>query len=173
VISVDTGAPGAVKDALNQSGWISDEVVAAGQLRQGKAPTMLQMMVGFGVLLEIFRRRTKLLPRHFVLAVTSSSIHAYKAVGGSPEHSSDYTLRIFDGEKASFPRSSVRMSDLPEGAASKGGIMSIDGESFPVMRPNLNGDPNTDELIALLAGLEAPGDAPPDLPPASSGGLVV
>ena len=173
MISVETSTPGAVRDALNQSGWLTEEVVAAGQLRQGKAPTTLQMIVGIGVLLELVRRRTKLLPRHFVLAVTATSVHAWKAVGGSPEHSSDYTLRIFDGEKGSFPRSSVRMTDLPEGAASKGGVLSIDGESFPVMRPNLSGDPNTDELIALLGALEAVAGAPSDVPPASRGGLVV
>ena len=173
MISVETSAPGAIRDALNQSGWLTEEVVAAGQLRQGRAPTMLSMMVGFGVLLELVRRRTKLLPRHFVLAVTRSGVHAWKAVGGSPENSSDYTLRIFDGERASFPRSSVSMSDVPDGARSKGGIMSIDGERFPVMRPNMSGDPNTDELIAVLAGLPAPGEEPPDVPPASRGDLVV
>jgi len=39
-----------------------------------------------------------------------------------------------------------------------------------VMRPNLGGDPNTDELIALLAGLTA--DAPPE-EPSSRGGMIV
>lgn len=30
--------------------------------------------------------------------------------------------------------------------------MEIEGERFPVARPNLNGDPSTDELLAVLAG---------------------
>ena len=29
--------------------------------------------------------------------------------------------------------------------------MTVGGESFPVARPNLNGDPNTHELFAVLA----------------------
>jgi hypothetical protein len=88
-----------------------------------------------------------------VLALTADRAIAFKAVGGSPQSGSvrDYTIRIKSGEEASFARSEVSLSDLPEGPESKGGIMSIRGQSFPVGRPNLNGDPNTDELIALLA----------------------
>jgi len=39
-------------------------------------------------------------------------------------------------------------------------MMTVDGETFPVARPNLNGDPNTDELIRALAGLQPPAPAP-------------
>ena len=155
MISVDSGAQGAIRDALNQAGWLDEEVVAAGQLRQGKAPTMLAMIVGWALWELIRPRRSKLLPRQFVMALTPTRAVAFKAVGGSGESSSSaYIVRIFDGEDASFPRSSVTMDDVPEGAKSKGGMMAIDGERFPVARPNLSGDPNTDELIAALAGLE-------------------
>ncbi|MEA2351994.1 MAG: hypothetical protein QOJ14_408 [Thermoleophilaceae bacterium] len=152
-LSVQSADFDALKDALNGSGWIDGEVVAAGQLRQGKAPTTASMVTG-AALWEVLRpRRSKLLPRHFVLALTADRAIAFKAVGGSPQSGSvrDYTIRIKSGEEASFARSEVSLSDLPEGPESKGGIMSIRGQSFPVGRPNLNGDPNTDELIALLA----------------------
>jgi hypothetical protein len=172
MLSVDAYMPGALTRALNDSGWLDEVAIAAGQLRQGKAPSMLSLVTG-AVLIELIRRQTRLVPRHFVLAVTATSVHAYKAVGGGSEGGGDYTIRIFEGERGSFPRPSVSIADLPEGARSKGGVMSIGGEQFPVMRPNLNGDPNTDELIALLAGLPAPGGAPADVPPASGGGLVV
>jgi hypothetical protein len=111
-------------------------------------------MVSGAALWEVLRpRRSKLLPRHFVMALTADRAVAFKAVGGSPESGSagDYTIRIKSGEEASFARSEVRLSDLSEGAESKGGTMTIRGESFPVGRPNLNGDPSTDELIAVLA----------------------
>jgi hypothetical protein len=170
VISVQSGQPGALSYALNESGWLDEQVVAAGQLRQGKAPTMAQMMIGVGVLWEIWRpRRFKGLPRHFVMAVTPTQVHAFKSVGGSPENSSQYTITIFDGVDATFPRASVSMSDVPEGAQSKGGILAIDGRQFPVMRPNMTGDPNTDELIALLAGLSAQDGEPTD----SRDGLIL
>ena len=152
-ISVDTGHAGGIRDALNHSGWLQEPVVAAGQLRQGKAPSMAAMLTG-GALIEVLRpRRSKLLPRHFVLAVTPDRVVAFKAVGGSPENRSEYVLRIKPGEEASFSRAEVTLSDLPEGDQSKGGVMSIGGAQFPVSRPNLNGDPNTDELIALLGRL--------------------
>ncbi|MDQ5807359.1 MAG: hypothetical protein M3320_01660 [Actinomycetota bacterium] len=156
-LSLHTATDGILKLAINDAGWLEEEVVAAGQLRQGKAPTMVQMITGVA-LIEVLRpRRSKLLPRHFVMAVTPSEVVAFKATGGSGEDSSSvYTVRIREGIEARFPRSSVSLADLPEGEKSKGGMMTVDGETFPVARPNLNGDPNTDELIALLSDPPTP-----------------
>ena len=36
-VKVKTSTPGAFKDAINEAGWLEDEVVAAGHLRQGQA----------------------------------------------------------------------------------------------------------------------------------------
>jgi hypothetical protein len=151
--------PDSMKQEIAASGWIDTEadgeVVAVGHLRQGKAPTTVGMATGFAVWEVLRPRRSKLLPRHFVLAVTPARVVAWKAAGGSDEGSSHYELKILSGEQASFPRSSVSVSDLPEGATSKGATMTIDGKSFPVSRPNLSGDPNTDECLAVLGGLTA------------------
>ena len=172
-ISVHTRAEGAIKDALNQAGWIpNEEVIAAGQLRQAKAPSILAMVTGW-VLVELWRpRRFKGLPRHFILALTADRVVAFKCTGGSGESSSStYTVRIQPGEAASFPRRSVSLTDLPKGDQSKGATMTVDGASFPVARPNLNGDPNTDELIRRLAGLPEPEPEPP-APEAGKGLLL-
>jgi hypothetical protein len=152
-LSLHTATDGIIKLAIEDAGWLEEEVVAAGQLRQGKAPSMAAMITGVA-LIEVLRpRRSKLLPRHFVLAVTATEVVAFKATGGSGEDSSSiYKVRIREGIEARFPRDAVSLSDLPEGEKSKGGIMTINSESFPVARPNLNGDPNTDELIAVLSG---------------------
>ncbi|HEX8085940.1 MAG TPA: hypothetical protein VF529_16730 [Solirubrobacteraceae bacterium] len=151
-----TATDGILKLAINDAGWLEEEVIAAGQLRQGKAPTMVGMLVGYA-LIEVLRpRRSKRLPRHFVLAVTDSEVVAFKASGGRGEDAgSVYEVNIREKVEARYPRSSVSIADIPEGEKSKGGIMTIDGESFPVARPNLNGDPNTDELIAVLAAQAA------------------
>ena len=151
-MKLHTAPEGIIKLALNDAGWVDGDVLAAGQLRQGKAPSMAAMITGVA-LVEVLRpRRSKLLPRHFVMAVTENEVVAFKATGGSGEDSSSvYEVNIREGIQARFPRASVSISDIPEGEKSKGGIMTIEGESFPVARPNLNGDPNTDELIALLA----------------------
>lgn len=153
MIRIATGADGALKLALNDSGLIDGEVIAAGQLRQGKTPSMLGMVLGYA-LWEVLRpRRSKLLPRHFILALTDQEAFALKAKGGSGEESSSvYEVYITEEVAERFPRSAVTLTELEEGERSKGGTMTINGESFPVSRPNLNGDPNTDELIALLSG---------------------
>ena len=154
-IRIPSEQEGVIKLALNDSGWLTEPAIAAGQLRQGKAPSMAAMILGYG-LIELARpKRSKLLPRHFVLAVTASEVIAFKATGGSGEGDTTYYLNIKEGIEARFPRDAVSIADIPEGAKSKGGIMTINGESFPVSRPNLSGDPNTDELIALLAGASA------------------
>ena len=144
-ISVLPGNPGAIKQALNASGWLGDEVIAAGQLRQGTG------------LIELLRpRRTKSLPRHFVLALTADRVVAFKAWGeGGDDEGGPYRVRIRPGERGAWPRASVRLVDLPDGARSVGATLAIAAERLPVSRPNRDGDPSTDELIELLGGTGA------------------
>jgi hypothetical protein len=162
-ITVPTGREGNLRDALNASGWLPhEEVVAAGHLRQNKVPSIVSMVTGWVLVQLWWPRRFKGLPRHFALALTADRAVAFKCTGGSGEDSASvYQVRIRPGEEASFPRASVSISDLPKGDQSKGGTMTIDGQSFPVARPNLNGDPSTDELIRVLAGLPAPEPSAP------------
>lgn len=152
-LTVASESLGAIKRALNESGWIDGEVIAAGQLRQGKAPTMASMITGTALAEVVRPRRSKSLPRHFVLAATADRIVALKAAGGASQETGPYVLRIQSGEVASWPRASVRLLDLTDGARSTGGTLELAGtERLPVSRPNLNGDPDTDELIDLLGG---------------------
>lgn len=133
--------------------YVDDEpILAVGQLRQGKAPTVLGLLSG-AALGEVLRpRRSKLLPRHFVLAVTPTRVLAFKAWGGGED--GDYEVHIRPGVRAEFARAHVTLGDLADGARSKGGTLRIGPEAFPVCRPNLNGDPETDALVALLGGLQ-------------------
>lgn len=149
--------PDVLKQAVQQSGWLDEEIVAVGHLRQGKAPKMWQMILGSALWEVLRQRRSKLLPRHFVMVLTPDRVAAFKASagGGGAQSSQPYTVNIQPGGEATFPRSSVSISDIPEGAKSKGGIMTIDGESFPVARANISGDPHTDETIGLLAASRA------------------
>jgi hypothetical protein len=149
-IQVETETAGALKQALAAAGWLDGEVLAAGQLRQGSPPSTVGMITGAALIGVLRPRRSKLLPRHFVLAVTADRVVAFKASGGRPEHG-PYKCSIRPGVEGSWDRSEVRISDLEQGASSKGGTLIIDGESIPVGRPNLNGEPNTDELLATLA----------------------
>jgi hypothetical protein len=153
-ISVASAAPGALKQALNKSNWLDEEVVAAGELRQGKPITNVGLATG-AVLVDVLRpRRSKSLPRHFVLAATADRIVVFKALsGGGSVETGPYMVRIKPGECGAWPRASLRLVDLPDGERSDGGTLELGGtERLPVARANPYGDPNTDELIELLSG---------------------
>jgi hypothetical protein len=167
-ITVPTGNAGELKRALNETGWLAEEVVAAGHFRQGKSPSMASMVTG-AALIEVLRpRRSKLLPRQFVLAATSDRLVAFKALGVGIGEETDidyrYEVKIKPGEEGSFPRAAVSLTDLVEGIISESGTLVIGGERIPIMRQATKGDPNTDELVELLAG---PGEGQPNESPAS------
>lgn len=144
--------PGAIKRALNESGWLDDEVVAAGELVQGAEPSLASMITGLALIELIRPRRSKSLPRDFVLAVTADRVVAFKANGGADgETGGPYLLSIRPGERGSWQRESVRLVDLRAGSKSRSGTLVLDGlERVPVWRTN-HSDSSTDELIELLA----------------------
>jgi hypothetical protein len=154
-ITIRPRAADAIKRALSESGWVDGEVLAAGDLRQGKEPTILSMVTGL-VLIELLRpRRSKSLPRHFVLAVTKDRVIAFGAVGGGDDSvdNGPYELSIRPDERGSWPRDSVRLTDLAEGSSSRSATLVLGGtERVPVWRSNpTRRDPSTDELLELLA----------------------
>jgi hypothetical protein len=152
-MSTAPARPSSIGGYINAMGWLDEPIIAAGQLRQGKAPSIVGMVTG-QALFEIVRpRRSKLLPRHFILAVTETRIVAFRAWGG--REGDAYAIGIRPGVYASFARDEVELADLPNGSESKGATMRVRGERLPVSRPNLNGDFDTDELIAMLGGLPA------------------
>jgi hypothetical protein len=153
-LKVRTSMFGTFKGALNEAGWLEDEVLAAGHLRQGRAGKLRGISEQLQLLMP---RRSKKLPRHFVLAVTADEVVAFKAteVGQDSNAAIYQQLKIREGIAFRYPRDSVSLADLTDGAKSRGATITIEGESFQVMRPNPYGDPNTDELIAVLGGLAA------------------
>lgn len=134
--------PHATRRALNGSGWLDDEVVAAGQLRQGTEPSVVAMVTGAALIQLLRPRRSKSLPSQFVLAVTPDRVVAFEA-GGGGDSESNYELRVKPGAVGSWPRELVRAVD---------GVLDLAGERIPVARVNLNGDSSTDELLAVLGG---------------------
>lgn len=148
-IAVEFRVPGAFKDRLNESGSLADEVIAAGVLRQRKAPSLLAMVTGLA-LIEVLRpRRSKSLPREFALAVIADRVVAFAM---SPwkegDGATNRVVKIERGERGSWPRESVRLIDLPKGGESKGGTLECAGvERIPVA---WDGDQSTDEPIELL-----------------------
>jgi hypothetical protein len=137
---------GMVAQATNTLGT---EVLAAGELRQGRTPAP-DAVASLGTLLEIFRpRRSKLLPRRFVLAVTADRVAAIKSTSMGSAKNDDYRVYLRGGEQSSWPRDMVSL-EAPEGAGAQGGILHLGGEQVPVFRPLLSGDPETDELFRLL-----------------------
>ena len=156
--SVLPQAPGAIKEALNERGWVGEEVVAAGVLRQGKEPSLLSMITGTA-LIEVLRpRRSKSLPRQFVLAVTADRVVAFRAFSGADgeDGSGPFRLWIRPVERGPWARELVQVMDVPRHGKSWAGTLVLDGlERVPVYRPNPDVDPNTDELLALLGSMAA------------------
>ena len=146
-----TDSPGAIKRVLNESGWVDGEVVAAGDLRQGKEPTVASMLLGTALIEALRPQRAKTLPSHFVLAATADRAVAFSVIStGSDEVGGTYELWLRPEEAGSWPRGSVRLVDLRKGAASTAGTLEIDGvASAPVYRPSH--DPSSQELFTLLA----------------------
>jgi len=144
----ETDSPGAIKRALNESGWLDGEVLAAGDVRQGTEPTVVGMLTG-AALVQIMRaRRLKAVPRHFVLAATSDRVVAFKVISSGDDGIDEiYELWIDPREAGSWSRESVRLIDL----ASTAGTLELDGVGrAAVFRAGK--DPSTAELFALLAG---------------------
>jgi hypothetical protein len=150
-LPIQVAAPRAFTRQLNESGWLADEVIAAGMLRHGTPASPLALITGL-VLLQMAREwRSSGLPREFVLAVTANQLVAFAMSPwseGDAVTDSGAVVRIKPGERGSWPRGAVRLTDLYKRAGTTGGTLQLAGtEPFPVM---WEGDPSTDELIALL-----------------------
>jgi predicted protein tyrosine phosphatase len=149
-VGVELSAPGSFKRRLNQSGWLADEVTAAGLLQQGKAPSMLAMVTGTALVEVLRRRRQKALPKQFTLAVAGDRVVAYAMSAWSEgDDFDDYVVKIKRGEIGSWPRAAVKVDGLYTRAGTNGGTLQLgDLAPFPV---TWNGDPSSDELVERIA----------------------
>jgi hypothetical protein len=137
--------------AAQAEGQLGEKVLAAGRLRQGKRPSMAAMVTGTA-LFEVLRpRRSKTVPRSFVLALTPTRVVAFGFVGVSDDDDgTNYRAVLRDGERGSWPRESVTLS----GGSGHDGLdrtLRIGGEEILVTRPSNVDDPETDALEAMLA----------------------
>ena len=92
------------------------------------------------------------MPREFALAVTAGRVVAFAvslrnegdAVGDSVS-----ATRIKPGQLASWPRGSVRLTDLHKRVGTQGGTLHVAGEDpIPV---TIDADSSTAELVELLS----------------------
>jgi hypothetical protein len=148
----ETDSPGAIKRALNESGWVDGAVLAAGDLLQGKSASLVWMLpvVGEFAALRSHLAKSKSLPRHFVLAVTRDRVVAFETLSsGDDLDSSLYELWVRPEELGSWPREAVRL--VPAlGTEPTAGTLQLDGlERAPVYWSS--NDPSTRELVELLA----------------------
>jgi len=130
---------------------LGEEVLAAGRLRQGRRPSTMAMVTGTA-LFEVLRpRRSKTVPRSFVLALTPTRLVAFGFVGVSDDDDgTNYRAVLREGERGSWPREAVALSAPAEpGGADR--TLRIGGEEILVTRPSSNEDPETDAFEAMLA----------------------
>ncbi|HEX5911008.1 MAG TPA: hypothetical protein VFY44_10965 [Thermoleophilaceae bacterium] len=123
-------------------------IVAAGDLRQGKRPSMVALMLGYGLIVLMLPRKSKQLSRRFVLIATENEVIARRAWSGGGEH--EYLIKVGD-RLGSWPRDQVWMDGFgADGTQAASATLHLAGQTLPVSRPNLSGDPNTDELFLTL-----------------------
>jgi hypothetical protein len=150
-LRVECGVSGALRRRLNDSGWLPDEVVAAGILEQGTPPSPLALVTGVALIQSARGRRSKSLPREFALAVTADRVVAFAISpwkDGDAVTDSVAAVRIKPGERGSWPRGSVRLTDRHRRAGTQGATLQLAGpEPFPV---TFDRHPSTEELIELL-----------------------
>jgi hypothetical protein len=127
-----------------------EEVLAAGEMRQGSKPSMASMLTGTALIGLARPRRSKSVPKHFVLALTPTRAVAYGCVGvADDEDGENYRVIVRDKQQGSWPREGVRFEGLPgrEGH----GTLDLAGEKVEVFRPSTVDDAETDALIEALA----------------------
>jgi hypothetical protein len=149
-LPVEWQRPGAFKRALNESGWLDDEVVAVGMVTQGKTQSLFRMITGLALLEVVRSRRSKTLPREFVLAVTADRVVALalspwkEGVGDTVD-----VVKIKNEQRGSWRRGHVRVIDPTTGRVQNGGTLDLAGdERFPF---TWGGDDSTTELVELLS----------------------
>jgi hypothetical protein len=127
-----------------------EEVIAAGQLRQGHKPSMAAMLTGTA-LIELARpRRSKSVPKGFVLAVTPSRVLAYSCTGvADDEDGENYRVVVRGKQQGSWPREGVSFASLP--GKESHGTLDLCGEKVEVWRPSTVDDEETDALLEMLA----------------------
>lgn len=147
-LRVPFGAQDSFKSRLNLSGWLDDEVEAAGLVEQGKKPTALSLLTGWAAVEAIRARRCKNLPREFCLAMTGDRVVAI-AVSAMAEgdDTTDMVVKLKREELGSWARGAVRV-ELEKPGATEGRLSVPGAEPFPV---NWGSDPSTAELVELLS----------------------
>jgi hypothetical protein len=151
-LRVPLSEPGSFKNRLNLSGWFDEEVVAGGLITQGKAQSLISLIVGWGLIDMIRSPRCKSLPREFCVAVTAERVVALALSAWSEgEDGIDAVVKVKRGERGSWSRGSVRI-DLDARtvrSGMKGGMLELDGlERFPI---NWGSGSQAEEVVELLA----------------------
>ena len=152
MLPVRIAVPGAFARSLNESGWLADEVIAAGMLRQGRPPSLGGLLTGMALFQMARARPAPSLPREFALAVTAERVVAFAMSAwkeGEVLSDSVVVVRIKPGERGSWPRASARLANLHTRMKTTGATLHVPGmEPFPVIS---NGDPSTEALMEFLS----------------------
>jgi len=126
-----------------------EEVLAVGQLRQGRTPSLAAMLTGAALFQLMRPRRSKSLPRGFALAATPDRVVAFSCIGvADEEDGTNYHVVVRGEERGSWPRGSVSLEPTE---SKEDFTLLLGGERVPVCRPRNFDDPETDELVELLA----------------------
>lgn len=126
-----------------------EEVIAVGELRQGRRPSLAALVTGTA-LVEVLRpRRSKELPKRFALAVTPTRALAYSCISVSDEDGENHRVIIRGEERGCWPREAVSL-EVDAGKPSDG-ILHLGAAAVPVCRPQGGDEVETPALIELIS----------------------
>jgi len=137
--------------ALDDAGWLSEQVTAAAVLRQGHSPSMASAMMGHGLVSLLKPRAAKELPRTFVLAVTPGVVAAFKARGVTHGEGSDeeYYVTVWPEPVAKWSPDTVRIEPAKKGIDANATLRLEGTREIPVSEQV---DGSLDRLAAELGG---------------------
>lgn len=126
-----------------------EEVLAAGQLRQGRAPSMMAMVTGTA-LIEVLRPALEVAAERLHARRHPNRVVAFACVGvADDEYGENFRVVVREKERGSWPREAVAIEGLRD-ESENDGWLTLGGERVPVCRPNYVEDPETDALVEML-----------------------
>lgn len=138
--------PAALVGALNEAGWLSEEVRAAAVLRQGHAPSLLAAAIGHGLVSVLRPRRYKALPRTFVLGATANQLVGFRARCITHDEDEFY-VTIWSEPEAAWPRDLVAVEQAKKGISANATIRVQGQGEIPVTE---SAEGHLEALIAEL-----------------------
>lgn len=134
---------------------LGEEVLACGQLRQGRPPSMVGMVTGTALIGFLKPRGARDLPKSFLLAVTEDRVVAIRGWALSDDEYGGDTGAYIKGVAASWPRGAVGVKGIAEEHGTVvASLVLPDGREVEVFDPAM--DAEDDRAVLEMVAARGP-----------------